>query len=159
MKISRRASLKILNGQAGRIDCRNTVHSSTLLATLLLVNLVASTLHFADNMLRFGEYPEPKWIAGPHIVDALWFVVTPLLAAGWWLARREMKWLSVGILWLYGGLSMFVLGHYLYASPTMLTLRINILILMEAIAALLLVLFAPAAASGMRGRQRHDLAA
>ena len=156
MKISRRASLKMLNGQAGRVDGRNTVRSPTLLATLLLVNLVASTLHFADNMLRFGEYPEPKWIAGPHIVDALWLVVTPLLAAGWWLARREMKWLSVGILWLYGGLSMFVLGHYLYASPTMLTFRINILIGMEAMAALLLILLAPVAASGMRDQQRHD---
>jgi hypothetical protein len=64
---------------------------------LLLVNLAASALHFSDNMLRFGEYPEPKWITTPHVVDALWIAITPLLAAGWWFANREMKWRAVGV--------------------------------------------------------------
>jgi hypothetical protein len=148
-----------VHGQAFRPPRQEAVRPSCLLAALLLVNLVASTVHFADNMLRFEEYPEPKWIAGPHTVDALWLLITPLLAAGWWLARREMTWWSVGILWLYGGLSMCVLGHYLYAPPTMLALRINILILTEAIAALFLILLAPAAASAMRRRPMPDPAA
>ena len=121
----------------------NTRRSSILLPTLLIANLVASTLHFGDNMLRFDAYPEPQWISGPHVVDALWFVITPLLAAGWWLARRRRKWASVGVLWLYGALSMFVLGHYLYASPSELPFRINFFIVAEAVAAGLLILFAP----------------
>ena len=94
-------------------------------------------------MLRFDQYPEPKWIADPHVVDALWLVITPLLAVGWWLAHRRMKWASVGVLWLYGVLSMFVLGHYLYASPSELPFRINLLIGGEALAAALLILLAP----------------
>jgi hypothetical protein len=114
-----------------------------MLLALLIANLVASALHFGDNMLRFHEYPEPKWITGPHVVDALWLVITPLLALGWWLAHRGMRWGSIGVLWLYGALSMFVLGHYLYASPSELPLRINLLIWTEAAAAALLILLAP----------------
>ena len=48
-----------------------------------------------------------------------------------------------GVLWLYGVLSLFVLGHYFYASPTELSFRINFLIGMEAVAAALLLLSAP----------------
>jgi hypothetical protein len=102
-------------------------------------------------MLRFDEYPEPTWIVSPHVVDALWIAITPLLAAGWWFADRGMKWRAVGVLWLYGVLRMFVLGHYLYASPTTLPVRINIFIALEALAAFLLIVFAPIAASGRRG--------
>jgi hypothetical protein len=125
------------------------VPSKTLLA-LLVANLVTSILHFGDNMLRFNQYPEPKWITGGHVVDALWLALTPLLAVGWWLAGRAMKRAAVGILWLYGGLSLFVLGHYFYAPPTALSLRINLLIVGEASAALSLILLAPFAIRSMR---------
>lgn len=113
------------------------------LAFLLIANLVASVLHFGDNMLRFHEYPEPSWITGPHVVDGLWLVMTPLLAVGWWLARRGRRLASVCVFWLYGVMSMFVLGHYFYASPSDLPFRINFLIGMEAVAAGLLLLLAP----------------
>jgi hypothetical protein len=117
--------------------------SPIALPVLLIANLVASALHFGDNMLRFDEYPEPSWITGPHVVDALWLLMTPLLAVGWWLARRGMKRTSVGILWLYGALSLFVLGHYFYASPFEFPPRINVLIGLEAAAAALLLVLAP----------------
>jgi hypothetical protein len=117
--------------------------SPITLPLLLIANLVASALHFGDNMLRFDDYPEPSWITGPHVVDALWLVMTPLLAVGWWLARGGMRRASVGVLRLYGVLSMFVLGHYFYASPSELPFRINVLIGIEATAAGLLLLFAP----------------
>ena len=112
---------------------------------LLFANVAASALHFGDNMLRFDEYPEPKWIGRPHTVDTLWLAMTPLLAIGWWLARREMKRSSVGVLWTYGVLSLFALGHYFYTSPAQLALRINLLIALEVIAAVLLILLAPGA--------------
>ena len=117
--------------------------SSKVLPVLLVINLVTSALHFGDNMLRFQEYPEPRWITGPHVVDALWLVITPLLALGWWLARTARKWESVGVLWLYGVLSLFVLGHYLYAPPMTLSFRINVLIAAETVTAILLILLAP----------------
>jgi VCBS repeat-containing protein len=54
-----------------------------------------------------------------------------------------VKWASVGVFWVYGALSLFVLGHYVYASPSDLTLAINTLIIGEAVAASLLVIVAP----------------
>src|SRR5215470_6374394 len=101
---------------------------SRTLLVLLVANLVTSILHFGDNMLRFQQYPEPKWITGGHVVDALWLAITPLLAVGGWLAGREMRQAALAVLWLYGGLSLFVLGHYFYAPPNALSLRINLLI-------------------------------
>jgi hypothetical protein len=123
------------------------------LVVLLIANLVASALHFGDNMLRFDEYPEPEWITGPRVVDALWLVMTPLLAVGWWLACRERRRAAVGVFWLYGFASIFVLGHYLYASPWELPFRINFLIGAEAVSAALLILLAPYAIPrrGLRG--------
>jgi hypothetical protein len=77
------------------------------------------------------------------VVDAVWLLMTPLLAVGWWLARGGARVWAVGVLWLYGVLSLFVLGHYFYASPSELSFRINLLIGLEAVAAALLLLSAP----------------
>jgi hypothetical protein len=30
-------------------------------------------------MIHFHDYPEPRWISSPHVVDALWFIITPIL--------------------------------------------------------------------------------
>jgi hypothetical protein len=77
------------------------------------------------------------------VVALLWFLITPLLILGWWLARRGFRHASIGTLWLYAGLSVFVLGHYFYASPSELSLRINLLIGIEASFAALLLVLAP----------------
>lgn len=113
------------------------------LAILLLTNLLFSAVHFADNMLRFEHYPEPKWITGPHIVGGLWVGITLLLALGWWLAQRERRWQAIGILWVYGALSALSLGHYLYGPPHELTFGMNAMIIASAGAGLLLIVFAP----------------
>ena len=129
--------------KAAQTAVEKTRKRSGSLSILLIINFAASVLHFGDNMLHFREYPEPAWISGPHVVDALWLLITPLLGAGWYLARRERKWASVAVLWSYGVLSMFVLGHYLYAPPSSLSFRVNFFILLEASAAALLILLAP----------------
>jgi hypothetical protein len=119
------------------------IRRSSVLKMLVMANLVASILHFGDNMINFHDYPEPTWIPSPHVVDALWFVITPILFLGWWFSSRNAKWTAVSLLWLYGGLSMFVLGHYNFAAPSELSLRINVMIFSEALAALLLIGLAP----------------
>ena len=116
---------------------------STGLAVLVALNLLASLLHFGDNMINFHDYPEPTWIPSPHVVDALWFVITPILFLGLWFSSRNAKWTAVALFWLYGGLSMFVLGHYNFAAPSELSLRMNLLICSEALAALALIGLAP----------------
>src|SRR5262245_30908081 len=122
---------------------REKMGTSAMLRALIIANLIASTLHFGDNMLRFSEYPEPHWISNPPVCDSLWLAITPLLGVGWWLARRAMKWAAIAGLWVYGVLSLFALGHYFYAAPSQLSLRINLLIGAEAAAAALLIVSAP----------------
>ena len=119
------------------------IRRSTALIAIVVMNLVASILHFSDNMINFHMYPEPTWIPSPHVVDALWFVITPILFLGWWFSSRNAKWTAASLFWLYGGSSMLVLGHYNFAAPSELSLRINVLICSEALAALSLIGLAP----------------
>jgi len=120
-----------------------TFARNAILTTLVAGNVLASGLHFGDNALRFAEYPEPTWITGPIVVDSLWLLITPLLLAGWVAARRGRRWPAATMLWSYGVLSLFVLGHYLYESPSALPLRVNFLIGGEAVAAILLIVLVP----------------
>jgi hypothetical protein len=120
-----------------------SITRSATLTILVVGNVLASGLHFGDNALRFDDYPEPTWITGPVVVESLWLMITPLLLAGWIAARRGSRWAAATLLWSYGVLSLFVLGHYLYESPTALSLRINFLIGIEAVAAILLIVLVP----------------
>ena len=117
--------------------------SLRILNVLVTVNLLVSALHFGDNMLHFREYPEPAWITGRHVVDLLWFAISPVLLGGWWLARQGRRAAAVSALWVYCVLSLFVLGHYLYADPSELSFRINVLIIAEAAAAATLLILTP----------------
>jgi hypothetical protein len=102
-------------------------------------------LHFSHNILRFSQYPEPAWITGPRVVDALWLAMTPLLLLGWILAKQRLRVAALGVLWAYAILSLFVLGHYFYAPPTALPSLANCLIALEATAAAVLLVLAPIA--------------
>jgi hypothetical protein len=123
-----------------------------LLAALLIGNAIASAAHFADNALRFEHYPEPTWITGPAVVDRLWFAITPLLALAWWLATRNRKWIALGAVATYAVLSLFTLGHYVYASPMELSFSMNALIVLEATFAALLLALAPLAIGARSAR-------
>ena len=111
-----------------------------LLLGLMALNLVASILHIVDNIWFFESYPEPDWITSPGTVDLLWLVATPLLLFGYWLYRKRSSWLGFALLVTYSLMSLSVLGHYLYALPWELPLRVNFFIGLETFAALSLVL-------------------
>ena len=113
-----------------------------MLNRLVAANLLASTAHFADNAMRFARYPEPRWISGPGTVVMLWLAITPLLLAGWWLARRARFRVAAIALASYAVVSLFVVGHYAYAPLTTLPPSIHVGIAANAIAALTLLLFA-----------------
>jgi hypothetical protein len=110
------------------------------LLPLVLANIASSVLHYVDNVIFFREYPEPAW-ATPHIVDAFWFVMTPFAVAGYFLLRRRvMVWGSLA-LYLYAGMSLLVLGHYLYAPVGSIQFRINLFIILESALAVALIAY------------------
>jgi hypothetical protein len=106
---------------------------------LVSVTLAASILHYVDNIVFFDGYPEPAWIT-PHFIDAFWFVMTPFGVVGWLLWRQGVRGLSLFCLLSYGIMNLLTLGHYLYAPPWELPFRINAFILLEAFAAMGLII-------------------
>jgi hypothetical protein len=108
-----------------------------ILLTLLAANIVTSILHYVDNVVFFRHYPEPTWLS-PHFVDMAWFVMTPFGVAGYLLFLRGRRTAAFACLYLYAVMGLLVLGHYLIAPPWQVCFKINLFILAEAIAALLL---------------------
>jgi hypothetical protein len=56
---------------------------------LLIANVVATIFHYADNVCYFHLYPEPAWL-NAKIVDAFWFVMTPLAVIGYLMVSRGL---------------------------------------------------------------------
>jgi hypothetical protein len=108
------------------------------LAWLVALNIATTILHYVDNIAFFRHYPEPSWLA-PGMVDAFWFLMTPVALAGLWLAYRGRRILSSIVLLAYAGMSLLVLGHYRFAPFHSIGWRIHALIWLEAVAALVLV--------------------
>jgi hypothetical protein len=110
------------------------------LLVILVVNVLTTVLHYADNIIFFHTYPEPPWI-NPQIIDAFWFVMTPIAVLGYALYRRGLHPYSYLCLYLYSLMSLLVLGHYGAASIGELSFKINFLILLEAFAAVALIAY------------------
>ena len=72
-------------------------HYKTLIFIVLL-NVFSSILHYVHNVVYFDHYPEPDWLS-PHLVDAFWFVMTPIGIYGLIVAVKSQ--MSKGHWWLY----------------------------------------------------------
>lgn len=111
-----------------------------ILLTLVLANVVTSILHYVDNVVSFRHYPEPTWL-NPHLVDLAWFVMTPFGVAGCVLYVRGRSAAAFTCLYLYALMSLLVVGHYLITPPWRVSFKINLFIMAEAVAAVLLGTF------------------
>jgi hypothetical protein len=111
-----------------------------VLVGLVIANVVTSILHYVDNVVHFAHYPEPSWL-NPPLVDMAWFVMTPFGILGCWLFWLGWRRVAFLCLYLYAIMGLLVLGHYLIAPPWELSFKINLFILAEAVAALLLGAF------------------
>ena len=101
---------------------------------LLLLTLVSSGAHFADNALRLDLYPGPSWLSAEIVLTA-WFVV--LIAA--YLAYRAG---TRSALVAYGILGFAGLAHYVMPHRVGLPLRCTVTIGAEATASAVLIVYA-----------------
>jgi hypothetical protein len=115
-------------------------NSKKWLLIMLAVNVGASILHYVDNIVFFHTYPEPHWI-NPQIIDGFWFLMTPLAILGYALYSKGLRFYSYLCLYLYALMSLLVLGHYGYGSMWEMSLKINLLIFVEAVAAVALIAY------------------
>lgn len=106
------------------------------LLAMLVVCIVTSILHYVDNVLFFAQYPEPTWF-NPSLVDILWFVMTPIGITGYSFWQQGRRTLAFGLLYLYVAMGQLTLGHYFYAPIWELTWKMNGLIFLESLTALI----------------------
>src|SRR5690606_31048771 len=67
-----------------KMDVHHTVKQlqrNKTLMWILLLNVVASVLHYVHNVMYFQHYPEPDWLSA-YIVDYVWFLMTFVSLAG-----------------------------------------------------------------------------
>lgn len=108
------------------------------LGRVLLAVAMSSALHYLDNLAFFHEYPEPPWI-NRAMIDAFWFLMTPLALAGWVLLKRGHDASGLLLLLVYAACNLLSLGHYLYAPLHTIGIRIHAFILLESLLAMALI--------------------
>lgn len=123
------------------------------LLALLILNILASILHYTDNLIHFDTYPEPDWFT-PYLTDSIWWLMTPCGIAGFWFYRQQTFRLAYLGLYSYALLSQLTLGHYAIAPIWTLSLKMNALILLESWVAIPLVIFALCSQFGWREGQQ-----
>jgi hypothetical protein len=133
------ARLRSIRGSAMSTDLNNR-----LLSLLFMANVVATLLHYGDNILNLHEYPDLPTAQASSIV--LFFIVMiPFGVVGYWLYVVRGHKLSYYLLYIYCLLNLVVLGHYL---PSRLRggfwdydFKIHFLIWLEALTALALLAY------------------
>ncbi len=110
------------------------------LLLLIAIDILVSLGHYAHNIAFLPEYREPVWIT-PMLIDALWFVMTPFACVGYAMFARHQVPLAYVLIYIYCGLSLLVLGHYLITPPWTLSPTINGAIALEAIGAAILAIY------------------
>jgi hypothetical protein len=107
-----------------------TESPARVLLVLVALNVVASVVHYADNIARWSLYPEPAW-DNARLTDAFWLVMTPIGVAAYVLYRRGNRGTGLALSYVYGAMNLVVLGHYLFASPWAVSASVNASILFE----------------------------
>jgi hypothetical protein len=133
------ASLRPIRGSAMSAYLNNR-----LLSVLFISNVVATLLHYGDNILNLHEYPDLPTAQASSIV-LFFMVMIPFGVVGYWLYVISRHKLSYYLLYVYCLLNLVVLGHYL---PSRLRagfwgydLKIHFLIWLEALTALALLAY------------------
>ena len=110
------------------------------LNTLLLLYAAASLLHFVHNAEYLSAYPGLPASWSRWTIYLAWAAMTSVGVLGWVLMQRSYEWLGLMLLAVYAALGMDSLGHYVVASFSQHTLMMNASILVEVIAATLVML-------------------
>ena len=91
-----------------------------ILSAIFAVAVVVSIVHYTDNAVNFGDYPEaPSYVpTSAAIVAGFWFAFTAAGLAGYLLFRRGPSDLAVLLLAAYSGSGLVGIGHYLVPGAT-----------------------------------------
>jgi hypothetical protein len=89
-------------------------------------------------VVYFDHYPEPDWLS-PHLVDAFWFVMTPIGIYGLIVAVKSQMSKGHWWLYLYALMGLLSLLHYNVETDNIMTITMHSLIWFQAICAFWLI--------------------
>ncbi|WLW67506.1 hypothetical protein [Psychrobacter sp. van23A] len=91
-------------------------------------------------MIHFDHYPEPDWLS-PQLVDAFWFVMTPIGIYGLIVAVKSQMAKGRWWLYLYALMGLLSLLHYNIETDNIMTVTMHSLIWFQAICAFWLIAY------------------
>lgn len=86
-----------------------------LLLALLILNVIATGVHYADNFFAFSNYPAPTWMLPKQVYEA-WLALTPFALVGGIFYSKKRFWSAYVCLGLYSLTSVGGVAHYLFGS-------------------------------------------
>ena len=102
--------------------------------------MFSSILHYVHNVIHFDHYPEPDWLS-PQLVDAFWFVMTPIGIYGLIVAVKSQMTKGRWWLYLYALMGLLSLLHYNIETDNIMTVTMHSLIWFQAICAFWLIAY------------------
>jgi hypothetical protein len=105
------------------------------LKLILLISIVSTAIHFADNYWFIDRYPQPSWITAPSIYQS-WIILTAIGIVGYWLYKFKKFWLAYLCLIIYSLTGLASPGHYLYGSLSQFSPKMHLFIWTDGLAGL-----------------------
>jgi hypothetical protein len=110
-----------------------------LLLALTVVYFFTSLGHFSHNAEFICEYPNlPAWLTRAKVYAA-WAAITSVGVLGIFLIRKRLTAVGLLLIAVYASLGFDGLGHYSVAPMVLHTFTANLTILLEVVAAALLL--------------------
>ena len=116
------------------------MHNKNWLLTVLIFNIVITSIHYTDNAIFVREYPEPDWLTTSGILIT-WIAMTSVGIIGYWFYSQQNYWLSYFLLGAYAGTGLSSSAHYFYGELSQFSLKMHVFIWMDIIAGLAVVAF------------------
>ena len=110
------------------------------LLSLIVVNVISTILHYADNFIFFARYPAPQWMNMHHVYIA-WLLLTPFAVMGYLLYQKREYWLAYLCLFIYSNAGAGSMGHYFYGSIGDMSWKMNASIVLDVAVGISLDLF------------------
>ena len=111
------------------------------LRLVLAASVVSTAVHYTDNYLAIGAFPQPDWVDRPSVI-VTWVVLTAIGLVGYRLYRRGSHPAAELCLAIYSVTGISTLGHYLSPGAGDIELWRNVSIVGDGLTGLAVLGFA-----------------
>jgi hypothetical protein len=97
---------------------------------LIALGIVASALHFSDNAMEMGTYPQPAWIT-PFGIEIAWLVAAVFAVVALTRRTRDTVFVVCAVVFSLALISGHL--HYYFGSPMQMTALGNASVIFEVV--------------------------